>query len=77
MINAFSSVKFKTSDYTPNFTGNKYRKAAQTLYDSFSYSEPCKIEKKLFNYSLEHNSQKVRVYDGPMEKIAGFSTENP
>lgn len=69
-INPFSQIK----SYTPNFTGNKYRKATQMFSDTFSH-EADRIVKKSFNYSSELNSMCVLPYNGPLEKTAGLSTE--
>ena len=63
------------NQYTPNFTSAKYRKVAQTFDDSFYSSQPVKIVKKLFNYSDDTNSARIKSYSGPMAKNAGMSTE--
>lgn len=72
MINAINSVR---SFYTPNFTGNKYRKAVQYFDDCFCPSDSGRIVKNVFNYSAEVGSVPVRPYMGSMDKMAGCSTE--
>lgn len=75
MISAISYINSNTQ-YTPAFTSSKYRRAVQAFDDTFSYSQPQKIVKKIFNYSDSINSVRVEPYAGPMEKSAGISTED-
>lgn len=70
MISAITPIR----PYSPNFTGNKYKKATQIASDCFCPSE-AKIVKKLFNYSSEINSAPIMPYNGSMSKTAGLSTE--
>lgn len=71
IVTAFSPIRSNT----PNFTGNKYRKTFELAQDCFCPSQPGKIVKKAFNYSIDSGSVPLKPYKGPMAETAGFSTE--